>query len=327
MYPSFSTFVRNDYEILRKFDEVKPHRYIQGKSVLRHLVSQFELCFWLLKHIWSAEIIYCWFADYHSILPSFLAKIFQKKFYLVLGGYDVTYLPEFNYGSFKNPLRAFCARFSISNATLNLAVSEHVKKRALERVSKARIVTIYNGVTPFITKHDSNIKKEDIVLTVAKVDSIQRMKLKGLDFFVKIAEQMPEIKFIMIGIVIDLNEYFENIPSNLLIMGEMEQFKLVEFYQRAKVYCQFSKIESFGLSVAEAMQCECVPVVSDVGALPEVVDECGYILKNWNVEEAMKCIREALLNYTLIGERAKKRIETFFTIEKREKQLKKILSL
>jgi len=159
IYTAYSTFVKNDDSILSRFSLVKKHRYRQGKSLRRHLKSQFRLAGWLLKNIRSANFIYCWFADYHSFLPALFAKIFGKKFYLVLGGYDVTYIPELNYGSHKNALRSFCATFSVRHAAKNLAVSDYVRKMALERVPEADVMTLYNGVDVKIGTADLHAKK------------------------------------------------------------------------------------------------------------------------------------------------------------------------
>ena len=78
IYASFSTFVKNDYEILSKYHKVKRHQYQQGKNLVIHFISQLKLLLWLLKYVWSADKIFCWFADYHSFLPAYFSNLFKN---------------------------------------------------------------------------------------------------------------------------------------------------------------------------------------------------------------------------------------------------------
>ncbi len=327
IYTAESTFVRNDERIIRQFSRIKKHRYHQGKSLRRHLKSQFRLAGWLLKNISSADFIYCWFADYHSFLPALFAKIFRKKFYLVLGGYDVAYIPELNYGSHKNALRSFCATFSIRHATKNLAVSEYVRKMALERVPKANVITLYNGVD--VKTGTANIKtKKDprLILTVGSANTQQRIRLKGIDLFCAVARQLPDYRFTAIGISEGARQFLEPIPKNLAIIDKMSFEKLARFYQTATVYCQFSLIESFGMTVAEAMLFGCVTVAAAVGALPEVVGNTGYLIKKPTVEDAVQAIKKATAANGKSEQKARERIETSFSLAHRENVLKTLFN-
>jgi glycosyltransferase involved in cell wall biosynthesis len=240
-----------------------------------------------LRNIWSAKFIYIWFADYHSLLPIFFAKILKKKSLLVLGGYDVTYVPELKCGAFSNPLRTFCTKFSIKNATLNLSVSDNIKREILEKVPKTKVKTIYTGYSEdkFIPFPDP---KETIVLTVCSVDSLQRVRLKGIDFFVDVARSMPKYKFIIIGLGDNALKYLKDIPKNIEILNRMEQNELICFYQKAKVYAQFSMREGLPNAVCEAMLCECIPVGFNNGGIPIAIGDCGFILKERNVDTASK---------------------------------------
>ncbi|GAF92264.1 unnamed protein product, partial [marine sediment metagenome] len=76
------------------------------------------------------------------------------------------------------------------------------------------------------------------------------------------------------------------------IIGFSKQ--LLSYYQKAKVYCQLSYYESFSVALAEAMSCGCIPVVTDRGALPEVVDNCGFIIPYGDVNKTVNAIKKAL---------------------------------
>jgi len=319
-----STFVLNDEVILRHHFKVKSIECRIG-SGLKTIYNQVRVLFWLLKNIRNSRYIYIWFADYHSFLPVLFGKIFEKRSVLVLGGYDVTYLPEIKYGSFSNPLRSFCTKFSIKNATLCLPVSDNIEKEAIERVPKAKTKIIYTGYSEdkFLP---SKMGKQKIVLTVGAGDSLQRLRIKGIDFFVDVARVMPEYKFIVIGISNDALKYLKDVPNNVEILERMEQYELISFYQKAKVYAQFSMREGLPNALCEAMLCECVPVGSKVGGIPNVIGNCGYILETKNADKGAELISQALHANSELGKQARERIVVNFSQKNREDKLLALLS-
>ena len=72
------------------------------------------------------------------------------------------------------------------------------------------------------------------------------------------------------------------------------------------------------------MLCECVPVASDRGALPEVVGDTGFYVHELTPEETARQIEKALCSN--VGGKVRERIINNFSIEKREEELIKIIS-
>ena len=324
VYTSFSSFVKTDYEILSKFADVKKYRFENSKNLFKMIIEQVKLKMFLLINIWKYDLIYCWFADYHSFLPILFSKIFGKRSFLVLGGYDVVFIPSLKYGSYSNPIRAFCAKYSMKMATMNLAVSDYIREEALKINPNINVELCYNGVDPQKFFPPST-KKENIVLTVGKIDSEQRIKIKGINFFCEVASKMPEYKFIIVGISGKTIDYLPNIPENLQVLPSIEQNILLQYYQKAKVYCQFSVIESFCLALAEAMLCECIGVVNNKGALKEVIDNCGFILEEKNVEKAVELIKKAISSEDNLAKKGKQRVINNFSLENREKEILRLI--
>ncbi len=324
VYTGFSSIVKKDYDMLHKYFRIKKICYKASKKLIINLLSQIEMFIWLLKNIWSAKFIYIWFADYHSLLPILFGKLFRKKSFLVLGGYDVTYIPEIKYGSFSNPLRAFCTKFSIKNATLNLPVSDNLKEEVLEKIPNVKIKVLYTGHSKD-QFFPLNSLKQRIVLTVGAGDTLLRIKLKGIDFFADVARAMPEYKFIVIGICENALRYLKNIPFNLKILGRVGQNELLKSYQKSKVYTQFSMREGLPSAVCEAMLCECIPVGFNNGGIPIAIGDCGFILKEKNVDKAVELIKKAMNSNKSLGKKARQRIMNNFSIAKREKKLFKLI--
>jgi glycosyltransferase involved in cell wall biosynthesis len=67
-------------------------------------------------------------------------------------------------------------------------------------------------------------------------------------------------------------------PGRLVFMGRPSDLELAALMAGAEAYCLPSLYEGFGLTVLEAMACGTPVVVSDRGALPEVVGDAGVIV-------------------------------------------------
>ena len=73
------------------------------------------------------------------------------------------------------------------------------------------------------------------------------------------------------------------------------------------------------MALAEAMACGCVPVVTDRGALPEVVGDTGFYVPYGDEKATAEGIKNALRSER--GAIARKRIEDMFSLREREKGL------
>lgn len=321
IYTSFSSFVKTDYEILSKFSNVKKYKFETHKSFIKMVLEQIRLKIFLLFNIWKSDVIYCWFADYHSFLPILFAKIFRKKSILILGGYDVTYIPEIEYGSFNKPIRGFLTKISIKLASKVLAVSNYTKNEIMKRVTDIQVEVLYLSLSTkkFLLKDF----KREYILSISGVEMEKQFKLKGVDLFIELAKNLPNEEFLLIGISKSIIKQIKYIPNNLEILNFLPQKELIDYYNKSKIYCQLSMIESFGLSVAESMLCGCIPVTFDVGALREVIGSSGYLIKNGDLESVKTAITN--IEYSQIeGSFCRERILKKFPPRNREKGLNKI---
>ncbi len=320
---TFSSFVLRDVEILEKKYHVKQFTYHGKNDILSNFTSQIALKFWLLRHIGSAHAIYIWFADYHAFLPVLFGKIWKKKVLLVEGGYDTANIPEIHYGSHYKRLRSFCSTYAMNHATLNLPVSDTLVPEIKERAPHAVIRRLYTGYNADV--FTPGAKKEKIVLTVAGGNTLQRIRLKGVDIFVQVAQNMPEYRFIIVGIGEKGKNHLGPLPENVSIIGKMPQEKLIAYYQKASIYAQFSMREGLPNVVCESMLCSCVPVGFDVGGTPIAIGDAGYIIKEKTVENAVVAIRAAMNCVDELGPQARERIIRKFPQQLREDTLLQIM--
>ena len=316
-YRHKSTFIQRDIDILSKYFEVDELSVNMTKDVLN-----------LSKKIRKSDVVYIWFAGKHAGVSVLLAKIFGKKSVVVVGGYDAAKVPEISYGLWNKGtiLDKFFSKFAIAQAGFVTPVSNILKEDMLKIVKPKNYEVVYNGVP-----HDfcNGIKKdkENSIVTVGYINRNERIKVKGIDYFIKIAKFFPEYTFTVMGVEGHIKKELEKIkPDNVKILEPVGQDKLKSIYSSAKVYCQLSVYESFGIAVVEAMQCGCIPVVTNRGALPEVVGDAGVIVDYGDIEKIKEGIKKALC-LAEKEEKSEKAIERarMFSLERREKKLVEII--
>ncbi len=320
------TFIRKDYEILKKHFDVD---FIESPKIKSGLLIWVKYIFNTQQKVKNCDITFSWFAGWHSAVTVFFSKLFRKKSIVVVGGYDAAYAPEINYGAFTNFKEKFPAVYIYKKADKILVVNLSLKKGIIAnaKVSGENIEYLPTGYDSRYWKLKG--KKKNIVLTVARANDIKRVKLKGLDLFAKSAKFVNDTKFIVIGVEANAKRYLEkNSPDNLELIGFFPKEKLIEYYQEAKVYCQLSIREGLPNTLCEAMLCECVPVGTKLCGIQTAMGDIGFYVSYGKPEETAELIKEALRAPDVIGKKARERIKKLFPKEKRERELtEKINSL
>jgi glycosyltransferase involved in cell wall biosynthesis len=306
-------FREKDLQILRRHFDVSVVSGTLGASFL--LAS--------VRRIIESDIVFSWFVTKRTFYFALLSKLFRKKYLLISGGNDVAEVPEIGYTfSF---LTRLIVKLTLRLSDEILAFSESSKSSILGVAPKANVKTVYVGAI------DTNYfkpagEKEDLIVTVSHVvwSNVER---KGLKTFVETAKYLPEKRFALIGEWEDDSiEYLRSIsPPNVTFTGYLSPQQLLEFYQKAKVYVQVSAHEGFGIAVAEAMACECVPVVTKRAALPEVVGVTGYVVA-YNDPKTTAQVVERALEDRIRAKEARKRVIELFTLERREQELKRTVT-
>lgn len=320
-----SPFIKRDYEILNKYFNIEIIELPKKKK------EWMKYPFLVKRKVKQTDGVFGWFAGWHTLPPVYYSKKYKRKAIIVAGGYDVVYLPEINYGAFTKIKEKIPARYVLEKADLVISISKSNQKELLRKITPKRNILIYNGVP--IDHFYPEGKKEKIVLTIGSVNP-SNWQRKGLHQFVEVAQYFTlkgwnDTKFVVVGkIADDMNKKIDNICrkiTNITFTGLVSDEDLLKWCQKAKVYLQLSAHEGFGLSVAEAMLCECVPVVSDRFALPEVVGDAGFIVPYNDLKTTAKVVKKTLDDTDELGKKARERVKEKFSLEKREKALVKII--
>ena len=315
VYNHDSTWVKDDAKILKKHFSLETFYYKKDKNKKK-----------LSNLVKNSDIVFIWFASYHGLKATKLAKKYGKKIITVASGYSVANIPEYNYGLGTKFYTRWIPKYILKKCSTIIAVSESNKREILQLLGRGNnIKVIPHGFNIEKFKHTGDITKEKKVITVSSIDKTS-WKRKGVDKFISVAREFPKISFIVIGkINDDLKNETQKAPSNVLFTGFVSDEDLLKFYREAKVYAQFSFHEAFGCSVAEAMLFHCVPVVTEIASLPEVVGNSGFYIPYWNQDIAVKAIDKALNSSEKLGKDAYNRIVKNFSLEKREEKLKTLI--
>ena len=313
--------ILDDSEILKKYFDVEILVIRSGRELLSKL-------FELRRKIKSADLCFVWFATSYAFFATLFAKMFGKPSVLVVGGYDVVYVPEINYGLPGSAIKRIFPKYSLKWADTVLPFSRDSEKEMFKNfeIERKKSRVVYLGANPIALKKIKG-KKENKAVTVGVVKK-ENLKRKGLEVFVRAAQFLPEVKFVLIGDTPEketLNYLKEIAAPNVQFknLGYNTE-KIVQELSKAKVYVQISYHEGFGRALAESMCQECVPVVSNKGAIPEVAGKAGvYVHDLESPEEVAEKIRPAIKSGK--GKQAKKWASQY-TLARREKALLEVIN-
>ena len=313
VHQGLMSFVRKDLEILQSVHDVDEY-YFRGIRDIPKLICG----------VYRTDLTFSWFGKLHAFFAVFFSKILSKKAVVVAGGDDVANVPEIKYGMFAYWWKKWAPLFVFKYADLILPVSKSNLLETIENTgaNPAKVELLYHGFDAKKWQPLDWVLKENLVLTVGSITS-ETFHKKGLDLFVKSAAYLPDVNFVLVGPWHDsaINWLQEIASSNVTFTGGLYGEDLIRMYSRAKVYVQPSIHESFGCSLAEAMLCECIPVVSRNGAIPEVVGDAGVYVDELRPENIAEKIRYALSLPDDYGKRARNRIVEKFPLSERRKQV------
>lgn len=313
LYKHKRSFVDVDYQILSKHHNVTPF-YFSGFACIPKL----------LLEIRKADVIFIWFASYHTFITSLLTK---KPKIIVTGGYDVAGESKINYGLMLSPIWRRMVSFILNRASTIISVSQFNKKELEEHLGIGDSKVVYNCVDSDKFK-PSGKKDTNMIITVGYIKEETWIR-KGFSKFVELAryskEQNAHYQFVVVGKVEHsmkdtINKATENL-DNITFLGYVSDEKLISLYQKAKVYCQLSYYESYGIAPAEAMLCNCIPIVTNRTALPEVVGDKGFKVPYNSIYDTFEALEEASSS----KKRPRKHIINSFSLKKREEEIERIL--
>lgn len=265
-----------------------------------------------------ADLVFGWFASWHTFVPITLAWLLRKPSVQIVGGFDTANMPDIGYGYQQGGLRRWASRWIMRRATRLVTNSEYSRSEIAANTPFApeRVTVVHHGVPDRFGGLDADRPRERIALTVGHLVETTLMQ-KGHQPFVEAARHLPDVRFVFVGQAHDgaIDRLRELATPNVEFTGWLSDAELEALYARASVYVQASRHEGFGLAVAEAMLAGCVPVVMDVTAMPEVVGDAGVLIASQDPEAVAAGVRRALDLGPGAHARARRRIVDAFPLE------------
>ncbi|GHU62521.1 hypothetical protein FACS1894160_0130 [Bacteroidia bacterium] len=227
---------------------------------------------------------------------------------------DFVYHVHENMQQQKPIYRIFRSVYKLCNKK-SIFVSNYLRGTALN--CKDGIV-VYNSLNENFVKGAKNYRLKMIgaqKINILMVASLRRFK--GVYEFAELAKRMPQYFF---ELVVNASE--KEVSRFINEMGSIENLKVYSaqknlhpFYQRAKLLLQLSHpascIETFGLTILEAMAYGIPAIVPNVGGPTELVDDgiSGYTVNPLDIETVKQKIQKLMTDDNFYQQASEKAFE------------------
>jgi len=212
---------------------------------------------------------------------------------ITLVGLDRSYLP--------------ITRFSIEQSDGVTAISKYLRDKTVQEFNtRNEIKVIYNFVncdvykrTPeiYAKRHEFAADNEKLLVHLSNFRPVKRV-WDVIEIFDRVQKEVPA-KLLLIGDGPDRSraEWLamdKGIHDRVIFLGKQDLVH--EKLAVADIMLLPSELESFGLAALEAMACEVVPITTDVGGLPEVIEHGrnGFMAKVGDVDTMARYAIETL---------------------------------
>ncbi len=212
---------------------------------------------------------------------------------ITLVGLDRSYLPV--------------TRFAIAKSDGVTAISKYLRERTIQEFSmENNIHVIPNFVNCDLYRRDKNCPErrlefakpeERILVHLSNFRPVKRVP-DVIEIFYRVQKEIPS-KLLMIGDGPDRSraEWLvveKKLQDKVFFLGKQDRVQ--ETLPVADVMLLPSTLESFGLAALEAMACQVVPIGTNVGGMPEVVEhgKSGFLAGVGEVDEMARYAIELL---------------------------------
>lgn len=194
------------------------------------------------------------------------------------------------------------------------------------KLPKSKVRVVPNGIDTDIFRRLDHVNKEPNSLVM--VGNTEDRK-KGVIYLLKAIQQLKDEVDVKLNIVDRQGDYTRYAPKlirehgiedRVSFTGRLSTEQLVRYYSSSEIAVTASVYEGFGLPCAEAMSCGTPVIVTNAGALPEIVgdDGAGMLVPPADPGALAMAIKHLMADRPLrekMGQAARKRIEDCFSWE------------
>ncbi len=289
---NFNKLILNVTFILRYYFRIKLNFFL--KNHLSNLIKVNKYDIWHFHSI-----------NFKTFIILEILKEFNQKIVITFQGADIQLNKNIKYG-----YRLDLKYNQIFKENLKLvdrvhSISEEISKNLIKlNFPKDKILEIPNCVNhEKLRKYKFSKPKILTLITVARFAE----KKKGFDFVEKISNQLLnkiKFKWIIIGKNVNKlnkNKFISKNTANIKLIDEIKNdelffpnSKLIKYYKSSSIYAHLSRIESFGITVLEALSCG-LPIISfkSIGSKTLIKNgKNGYLIKDYNIKKYAEKIIE-----------------------------------
>ena len=282
-------------KLIREIEQIKPdlihlhniHGFYLNYPILFRYLSTVDIpVVWTLHDCWAFTGHCSW--PIHGHCDRFQEQCCHCP--LQSKGYPKSFLLDRSRSNFKLKKRYFRSLQDLHLVTVSRWLEQQVRLSFMQDMD---IRTIYNGLDtevfrPSGTPPTSVTDGHPLVLGVCNA----WYDWKGLDDMAALREILPDDYEVM---VVGVNEdQMHRLPEGITCIRRTDSVsQLAEIYSQADVFVNPSKVESFGMTTAEALSCGTPSIVYDTSACPEVVDNLtGRVVPLGDVNALAKAVKE-----------------------------------
>lgn len=209
-------------------------------------------------------------------------------------------------GILQKPYLSGLTRKAFKHAAKVLPVSEFLKENIIQLIpslnpNKFYVVPNVINTEPFTYKHKAQ-RTDEIKFCAVATWATKKIPDKIPELFIEALAQIQQktdkkLTLTMIGggnRWVELKSLCEKQSFTTVLTGYQPKEKIAEILQESDFFVHASTIETFGVVIVEAMMTGTPVICSNVGALPELVDESNGILCENTVEKWVEGIEKAI---------------------------------
>jgi len=189
--------------------------------------------------------------------------------------------------------------FAAKRADVVTLVSPFLKELIIDETKRKDLVVIDNGID--IKKYipvEKSFAKEKLGLNREQLYGIwvgRDPGRKRLDFSIELIENTKELNLICIG---NTNTKL-NVSNRIKLLGNVDNNKLIEYYQACDFLLFPSLYEGFSLVIIEAMACGTVPIISKNITIPGLENNVNAFIAN-NDKDYIKILKNIEKNPSIL---------------------------
>ena len=322
-------FLVKNSGILQKLDPMTGAMRIMNTSRLLSKLSHYDLIHAQLTY--PLGFAFTLFAS---------LRLLNKPVIVHTHGYDVFTIPKINYGIRRNWIGRILTSYTWKRADRVIVVCKKAKAEIESIGIRAdNIDLLYNGIDEllFDKKSTSDIPKglsllrsenDFIFLSIASITPVKN-HVRLVKAFSELVEKYKfkyKIRLLIIGTnyqhqLVD----YGGLNDSILYVGKKNHFDLPLYYSISDAFVLPSLSEAHPWSMLEAMSCQLPVIASNVGGIPETLDEPRFLV---NPQDAQVILKKLEMVITMdknereqIGINNRAKVLSSFTLDRHTNQL------